>query len=1210
MVGNMDKSVENNREVSRLNILTSRNALTAVFWLSIILLAGCHTSPVTQDLIQGEGLVEIKYLDSMTVDVVDDVRVRRQDFYEDALENRKERYAQGLQGGIDRSSTLGVGVNVNAQRDKSLLERYQSASSQQISAIENSEELGESILEHEQQYLNQLNTLNQTRLDAQQNLINARSGAMDKLIQEYQRALSEIPDEILRLREEIVKYEVDKANAENNPSDGEASKVKAEAEAEIKQKGEQIKALELLRITYIGSLTTLANLDETELGQSAVRNSLTLATEETTAGAGDPKVTKTTQAILDSSPSQVSVDDNDTLKNALSNISELSDKIEELTGGTDSDNAITKTSKLQSPPVERIRNDEAVFDYLIDGYRNTKISSGAVYGGLVQRILPFIFTFTPGKKSSSGHSGRVVLTANDQELLAAKDLILSRHKWLTEDRHGAHTQSFIEGNFNQGIPINLLPNLLHVHWNPSCLGENIAISDSLRVSSIQKKLYDGTISSLKALKSEQVRLPSDQEFWFAYTKALNTIRVSILKSKGSLEIKESTAAIGYSLDISNEVISDINNLLDKIKAHIPPNNKNVFRTADSNSIYKRGTTFTSNWMRGARVSGCQLSTLIESLLNVNSLGTDIVTANAIIPNNKNLSESYIRDLKELLAKLENLVTISTSAVLTHHLYLMTNPLITAETPSIVIFPSGDSFNNSYAAEFETINNLELEKKIKFAGAPRIVQNSSREQVVEVADTSVINTLVDASIAANSVSSTLGANIGAEVAAAISSSSAFIKRIPYAIPINGPELRMFEAGGEVINKETFGWRYYKTPSGVTRTGKIVQNFKSTALNSAVVVSMPEWMRSIKATYEFAPNGSDWKTAGSQDIVLSGAGISGLLSARKHSFDEWVEYHLYKEVDPEAVYPALWVCGGKSEPISYIKAAHGQEIALCGEKLFGVKGISIGGIYIDDIRRVSNGLLRIRTEKLKGLACVEGVTNSCEVVALTDFGAVASEKSKNRIRLVWREDKTPSHNQPNLQDKSVVGRFTNVQAGANIEMKLYDYPRISLLTHYRTPFGIDTPITDPLKIPIKELKNVCRKNIANTCEIPISGFETNAGRVLLFTLDMDALNLWSPWKMPELAFKHQNTSTANKEHAFSLKVKDPNQDFPPLELSIGKGSHKVPLATNDGGYIYSADVSKTNIIKYCAGEETACSVQIRFKHWPLENSPLMLAPFKVN
>ncbi len=72
----------------------------------LMILASCAAKPIEQDLSSGDAVVEIKYLDGVTMDIIDDTRTKRREFYEDALKNRKEEYSQGKQGAIDRVSTF------------------------------------------------------------------------------------------------------------------------------------------------------------------------------------------------------------------------------------------------------------------------------------------------------------------------------------------------------------------------------------------------------------------------------------------------------------------------------------------------------------------------------------------------------------------------------------------------------------------------------------------------------------------------------------------------------------------------------------------------------------------------------------------------------------------------------------------------------------------------------------------------------------------------------------------------------------------------------------------------------------------------------------------------------------------------------------------------------------------------------------------------
>ncbi|MCW5205965.1 hypothetical protein VU08_03405, partial [Desulfobulbus sp. F5] len=161
----------------------------------LTLLASCVSKPIEQDLASGDATVEIKYLDSVTMDIIDDTRTKRRKFYEMALNDPDKKYSQGKQGAIDRESTFAAAINANAQRDKSVLERYSAEGNRQLSALENSEELGEALLDHHKESMKQLDALNAERVKgaaSQAEALQKKNEYAGLMFEHYLSALKEI----------------------------------------------------------------------------------------------------------------------------------------------------------------------------------------------------------------------------------------------------------------------------------------------------------------------------------------------------------------------------------------------------------------------------------------------------------------------------------------------------------------------------------------------------------------------------------------------------------------------------------------------------------------------------------------------------------------------------------------------------------------------------------------------------------------------------------------------------------------------------------------------------------------------------------------------------------------------------------------------------------------------------------------------------------
>ncbi len=1196
----------------------------------VMILASCAAKPIAQDLPSGDGTVAIKYLDSVTVDIIDDIRMKRRDFYQEALDNRRSRYSQGTQGAVDRVSTFAAAINANAQRDKSVLERYHADGDRQLSALENSEELGDALLDHNKELISQAGALNDAKVKVAESGAALTEGVNTATIEGYSTVISGYQSTIEENKKELADLKEEKEALDSEIAGLDAGEDKVSKNNELREieakiasingpKGTLTEAINSLNLLVSGRITA-TSLADNGLAPSGVNDPLTttgmkimydlIDGELQEDGSGGYKIKEATATKVDISqvPQAAGPAKNETLGNAVSNLDSIKKAMENLADSNSSD-ALNKTRKLSAPPIERVRNDEAVFDYLLDGYRNTQISSGAEYGGVVRRVLPFSFTFNPGKDSQSGFGARVVLRPDDKDITLASKVLKKHITYVNQDRISEYMQRYRDTQVKVGRnPMMLL-------LSSSYAFEWINSKMDTFYEEFKRGFYNYDKEGQEVgLKNSSFVAPSNGQFWQAYRVSLDTIRRAL--EKGDLNAgKHYYQYNPFQLKTIAKRISKNISALKVTKRVTDILKSSMFTSAEKFSAPILGyNTPASNQEQAARSSARQLSASIAKLVKPGS----------------QLSEWREKEgFYEVMDDINKLAMTMTSAGLVFDLYLQSNPLFFPAAKdclnlrqgscedktknTITIIPDG----SEYLANLYQVTVDDVKPLVEAAAQPRIVENTSREHVVEIADTAKINTLLSAAVQGNEVSEQLGLTLGAELAAAVSSSSAFIKRIPYAVPVNGQDSGNFFENKE--HTQTFGWRYYKTPAGVTQLGGIAQTFKTTPLNSSVVVTMPEWMSTLTAEYQISPNGdSDWKSFGTETIAFSGAAIRGALSDRKmHSFDTWVKYHIYKEVDSVGL-PVMKSCivendtkkvglegGHKDVPI--ISGSRGGEMAICGENLYGVKGIIVGGQYIHgEIQKVSSNLIHLKTSRFKTLQndnkqekCAETsdpCARECEIALLSDFGV--SDGAVGCLQFVSVADEVAeATGGKNVSAKVNVQKSFNSDE-AKITLGVEGFKDSDRVERYRVNVNgedivnkthTSTPIS--VEIPLSKIVNKCLNK--SVCSILTSLYvvapEENARWVDIYPTDaIDLEEYLGPFY--EVTFEHHNDPQKITISGYeplvpeTLFIGDPDQMQPVTGLIFGKDS-----TTNT----YKVDVTKEQLDEICGENVSKCRVQLQFK-----------------
>ena len=1155
----------------------------------LTLLASCVGQPIEQDLSSGDAIVEIKYLDSMTVDIIDDIRVKRREFYDDALIHRKTEYAQGKQGAVDRQSTFAAAINANAQRDKSVLERYHAESDRQLSVIENSEELGDAVLTQNKKYIEQISTMNEYNLEERKSNLDAR------------KALNETGVEILRADAEAKKAILDGYQTRVNELQTEIDSIDSEIKELIasggsdtdvqKKKGDRDEKIKLRDAALIDLKTTAASLGVTR-GPVGATGSTGL--QGVIAGTGgkeifDPgkNITSNINNISYGVPGVVAPTGGVLNGKYITQLAENLNKVKgiiDAVAPSNSQNALRNASTLLSPPIERIRNDEAVLDYLLDGYRDTQISSGAEYGGMVRRVLPFSFTFTPGSSTNSGFSARVVLRPDQEQADEAAAVIASHLNAVNQERVAGYMQRYKKTEANmETVPDEedekkgMVAELLIKDYQHPC--SKIFYDKTIEDSALNK--FDS------ALNPSEFFLGADQgkdAFWRAYSESLKVIREAIAdyleaesktpkgKAKGTYGMSDGNK---YNLE---SVIPDIIKAITKIKK--APEEES---TGDVNPVYSLDRPAVSDYLSASLQESCNIKNLIDTDLHKKSF------------------ESY-----KLRNDINKLAMVMTSAGLVYDLYMASNPIFSGKN-SIVI--QREPKSEIYNALLQRVGEEEIATRVKNAAQLRIVQNTSREHVVEIPDTTKINTLLSAALTGNEVSSSLGLTAGAELALALSSSSAFIKRIPYAVPFTGQSMSIGGKKNDNDKNQAFGWKYYKVPSGVTQRGSVSQSFKTTPVNSAVVVSMPEWMSKLEAVYEIsADGGKSWQEAGGEKIVLSGASLRGALSDKK-SFNAWVQYHLSRGVSAEVGLPVLKNCYGDNSP--WIYGSSGGELALCGENMYGVKGVLIAGKYFDDIERISSNLLKIKS--IKGIekclskndkeTCSED--DECRIVLLSDFGANRKDTEKC-LRLSFTKD---------IVDVSWLLSGKPKPEVSKLSIKLTP----ASLADYTFILNDKEPLTTPpsgsvLSILKDDLTAICKKNKENPCQINVyvSGWakDDNGKKGLLYTINMDALEWWKPYPYKEHPPRiiREGCTADNSRYEFVIEYNE-NPVFKFTKVHLGKDEIAQSYCHTQEE-ITTCSIPKQNIKNHCDGITIPCEVKLDIAGLPSTDLTSTISAGKIN
>ncbi len=1155
---------------SRMKRFAECFSLGVLFCVSVIILTGCPAKPIKQDLPQAsvEPAIDIKYLDAVGVDQVDDIRKKRLEFYEKALADRPTLYTQGVQGGIDRVSTFAAAIGVNAQTDEGVLERYQASTDYGTQAIQNNAELLESRIDHEKEVIANTNEINKAKVEAEIAITKAKAEAFATQITYLKKRLEELDSQAQDLTGE------------------ELTAVRAQQEELIKQ------------------LQTLTNISTTQELKTQV-NSVEIVEED---GDNSEAAKKTVVNLSSQHPQVDAVQNSDLLEkfgNDLSSINTGLDKL--LSERADGAGAQTKTAAFKSPPIERIRNDEAVVDYLLDGMRNSQLVSTTMYGGMTQRVLPFMFTFSPYKNTKSGYAARVILKPDPSQMHLIQKTALPYLKEIARQHQSAlkFAYNYTSIKYKNSFQGSLLEKMMR-------LTKKGGLTETT-IEAEQQQIYSD-FSHILRIKSEPLKVDG-QEFWRAYAIALKLVTNGIEKNIKNIGEKEaSVTPQSMPEDSGYQLVADMDiyeNILTQIKEFT-----GIQTETSKSSIMDLKLPRYMNFKADAWEQSLRLSEKVKSW------------SNEQWPNNNNISFFW--------ADIDRLVGTICANILFHESFLIPNPLwpppvkrtykekgvvdnVLSSDGKPLFLERGsielryDSAGGDYPATLPDPDEQIVATSIRKA-LFRLVQNTSREQVVELADTNTINTLMKAAVDLNKVSSSLGVNIGAEIAAAVSSSTAFIKRIPYAAPFSGVVNDDKKDGGQAY----FGWRFYKVPVGAKADGAIEQAFKTTVLNSSVVVTIPEWMTGLEAVYQHFYDG-EWQEVSREHIALPGAGLAGLDIRRDSStFHAWVHYYLMNELDMNSSdFPSIHSCDSADRNTLY--AVPGEQIAVCGSNLHGVKGLIFGGHYIEKVQRVSNNLLIFDSAPVKDHACwkkEEGPKNGgeqgggqeyvrdsrqCSLLPLSDFGGQENTKA---LQVVWvkPDDNRPGDSQtlPDIFAADDVQLKKPTQSGENIEIEFSGYNIHGALKTEKfilDPMG-DEGIVTGEKVTQKDntwtytagkndILNYCKRTPRSHCSVTLKVKETGVPERALTKVSFDK-SIFDPFpnpthKNPRIEPVFDSTNKFTNKYKFKIFISDYSHSFktPRLRLNSSSIAPELTRLTEGDSRTFEANISVEDLKSVCNG-----------------------------
>ncbi|NKB75684.1 MAG: hypothetical protein GKR96_01260 [Gammaproteobacteria bacterium] len=1182
-----------------------------VLSLLIPLLSACTTADLSlrQNLPDRDVEFTFKYFSGFRVESLDAERKSRLNRYEQWL-NAPETFEQRSQGAIDSRQTVVASAAANLQRDKSVLEKYQVSQNLDTNRIQRQDDFQQALSKFESQRLGQTQRINEstTQLIEQGNdlklaEIKSAFSELNALRDRQGRlglTISDLTSKISRLEAGQHNLTSDQAALDLQDAQTALDSAEAALDAVSQRRGETIAQVEGLfgnAVSPNGNFVTSLPapvITEVTLGDadgSSAANTISLSTN--VPQAQNPQVDR-----------QISE-----LAAELGSISAGLDKL--LNGEVDALKGLEKigSNDIDSTPLERIRNKEATLEYLLEQMRDNQITSKAMYGGYVQRALPFEIGFQPGAETESGVSARIMLSVfeDDVEHVSKKiESILVDHIQRRYETNRVYLGLISENQYglvDEDNQFNLYDRLMvcgELGREGDCA--KYALEFSRKAQSANRSL---------GVDNENTDLYRAYELAIQYLVDINNQdNDDCLQSQNQGLGGERSRRDPYRIIVDQETLMSICRI--RTEGLIGSG----MGEAGSKSSASRGRfTYNTPFSKWGDL-GLALHKLQDvygpQFENANTAGNAtlifefIESLTAALYTDARINESSVfGKLKGQERKSNQERGVGSNITLTA---LTTNGRMGFDT----------RINKPVLVD-------KLSDYIRFLISPKIIDNSARERVIEIADTEAVSRLLNAAVTANDVSAATGVTVGAEIVNALARSTAFKSRVPYATPFTGVVNQEAPSGSSSRQAPYFGWTFYQVPIGIAKNGKLSYEFKTIPAQTTVVVHVPQWLRRIKAIYQYRSD-KDWIDHGVEAIELTSHGASF------EEFRQFVEYEIFDAYpDSGSISPVVALNGAadgnaasargcnNQEPYIHV-SRHSESFALCGERLYGVRNLIVGGVMLEEeeLTRVSDKVMLVKTRGLVDKPCAapkirqadkDNVQAMCPIELVHEYGVVATP-----MNFAWIDDKVDFIDHGSSRGSS--GR--NSPANGRITMEtiagLDDIYR--MVTPY--VFDKDNPIRSvfvdkrylidltkrsriisdkriELDIRKSHLVDFCGQDTQRVdCVITVYKTETrDPSDVQIGLIDMADYG-WKPYSPPEPGLIRNTLTKDNAEKRYILRIQNyrENRFFPLRYVKIG--NHRMQnldtLTLRSSGGDIELSIAENAVIDQCGGQLASCQLDV--------------------
>ncbi len=1203
----------------------------SVFLLSIFL-GACATGDLSlrQNLPDREAEFTFKYFSGFRVESLDAERKSRLSRYQQWL-NDPATFEQRSQGAVDSRQTVIASVAANLQRDKSVLEKYQVAQNLDTNRIQREDDFQQALSRFESQRLDQTQRINEstTELIEQRNdlkLVEIKSafGELNALRSRQgllEQTLLDLGFEISGL--ELGDYGLTTDEAALALQAKQAEQVVAEAEFETLSQRRSILLSEIEGLfgnptspngNFVTSLPAPVITEVTLGNRDASRTADTVSLSTNVPQAQSPQIDR-----------QISE-----LATELASINSGLDKL--LNGQSNAASGMENIARndIDSTPLERIRNKEATLEYLLEQMRNNQLTSTATYGGYVQRALPFEIGFQPGAKTPSGVSARVILAAfeDDVKHVSRKvESILTDH---IQNRYETN-RVYLELISEEG-PFDLYSGLM------ACARQNqegdcgkYALEFAHKAQSANRVL---------GVDNDNTDLYRAYEFAIQYLLDINSkgadycyqsqSRIFVpahLARQPNYQPDRPAAIRPYRIVVDSDSLNEIcrSETVGIVGSTLNGGNP---KTDINRGRFSYNTPF-ANWRN--------LGVALHRLLDI--YGLDFQN-----PGEIGNVDSVFEFIESLVAAVYTDTRINDSSVLANLGRVNDDERSGEQTDNVTNIVLGTFRLGGRVGFNATVHKPILAEKltdhIRFLVSPKIVDNSARERVIEIADTEAVSRLLNAAVNANDVSGTTGATVGAEIVNALARSTAFKTRIPYATPFTGivngklPIRSTRERHSSSFERPPyFGWTFYKVPIGIAKNGKLSYEFKTVPAQTTVVINVPQWLRRIKAVYQYRFQG-DWIDHGIEAIELSSAG------ANFDEFRQFVEYEIFDSY-PNAlnISPAIPLNSGANgnttsargcnngDPFIHV-SRHSDTFALCGERLYGVRNLIVGGVMLDeqDLTRVSDKVMLVKTRKLRDKDCAVAMDDqyvniqhtgidrqpaSCGIELVHEYGIAGTP-----MHFVWIDDSTDAARGGSANNGSARNNPANRKITMETLTGLSEIYRITIPYVFNKDDPIRSIFVDKrypvllakrsriisekrieLDVRKSHLIDFCGQDIQRLeCVIVVYITETrDPSDIQVGVIDMADYG-WKPYSPPQPESIGTTLTKEGSEGLYILRIKNyrENQFFPLRYVKIG--NHRVQNldASIQVNHALNRDIefslTETDLINQCGERLSNCQLDV--------------------